>query len=69
MRTTRDIRDDVFDAVVAQVASRVQKHCSGQETRRMKARAFKEKWLRIFAKNTIRAAVLEWKKAEHVSAL
>lgn len=82
-RTTRDIWDDVVDAVVAQakarprrpigravaaqVASRIQAHFAGKETRRTKARVSEEKQLRILAKNTIRAVVLEWKKAVHVS--
>lgn len=82
-RTTRDMWDDVIEAVVAhaktrpkkplgrtvaaQVATRVQTHFATKEMRRTKARDMEERRLRNLAKSTMKAVVAEWKKAVYVS--
>ncbi|KDR75528.1 hypothetical protein GALMADRAFT_247988 [Galerina marginata CBS 339.88] len=79
VRVSKDIWDEVVDAVVArgrtrprksigrqiasQISSKVQAHFDGQESKRVKAKEAEERRLRNLAKSTMKLVIAEWKKA------
>lgn len=77
-RTTCDIWDDIVQTVVAkgrtrpkrsvgrqitpQIASKIQAHFDGQETRKVKPKEAEEKRLRNLAESTMKLVIAEWKR-------
>lgn len=84
-RSTTDTWDHVVAAVIArgrakskrsigqqiasQIASKVQTHFDGQESKKIKAKEAEERRLRNLAKSTMKIVIGEWKKAVYVRYL
>ncbi|KAF8959937.1 P-loop containing nucleoside triphosphate hydrolase protein [Flammula alnicola] len=78
-RTTKDIWDDIVEAVIAraktrpkksvgrqiaaQIASKVQAYFDAQQSKKIKAKEAEERRLRNLAKSTMKLVIAEWKKA------